>query len=307
MAPVVADSASRPDAQAQEENRNYVKIEDLNLVLMSPLLHAFSFESKKWIAINVDFVSPVQFDGSINRHLVADEEDKEMLHSLVARHSRVAQGLEDPILQKGIGLVVLLSGPPGTGKTLMAEAIAEKAKRPLYCVDTRDLGSEYKSISKYFQRIMENAAEWNAIVLLDEAEMFLQRRNTKARDSNEKVTAFLRCLEHVQGILFMTTNFPEALDVAVESRIHIHITVDRPSLNKRKRIWDHFLEKLPSLGRNHTLSDADRVTLASWAINGRQIKNSFRMSLSVRESKTEPITLRDLERMIRMSCPVAKK
>jgi hypothetical protein len=79
--------------------------------------------------------------------------------------------------------LVLLSGPPGTGKTLMTEAskyedrsvqtlllicsVAEKAKRPLYYVDARDLGSHIIEIGTNFRLIMANAAEWNAIVLLD--------------------------------------------------------------------------------------------------------------------------------------------
>jgi len=55
-------------------------------------------------------------------HLVYDEQQKDLVLSFVQSHGASKPVVEDVIMGKGAGLVVLLSGPPGTGKTLTAEA-----------------------------------------------------------------------------------------------------------------------------------------------------------------------------------------
>lgn len=56
-------------------------------------------------------------------HLVYPEEQKDLVLSFVESHKKDGrQEVDDVIIGKGQGLVMLLSGPPGTGKTLMAEA-----------------------------------------------------------------------------------------------------------------------------------------------------------------------------------------
>lgn len=234
---------------------------------------------------------------------MADRSHKSLLLSLVESQKLESDIPEDPVPEKGKGLLVLLSGPPGTGKTLMAEAIAERARRPLYYVDARDLGANFANIAENFKVVMANACEWNAIVLLDEADIYLQQRSLAAPDGNERVTAFLRQLEYFQGILFMTTNLYDTLDKAVESRIHIHIPFDELSLRHRFKVWNNFLNFVPAARKQ--LNQVDVGELALWKINGRQIKNAFRMSLAIcRQEKTilTPQLLRD---MINLACPHA--
>lgn len=56
-------------------------------------------------------------------HLVYPEEQKDLVLSFVESHKKDGrQEVDDVIIGKGQGLIMLLSGPPGTGKTLMAEA-----------------------------------------------------------------------------------------------------------------------------------------------------------------------------------------
>lgn len=59
------------------------------------------------------------------------------------------------------------------------------------------------------QNLNENfqlAQAWDAIVLLDEADIFLTRRNKTDLERNALVSVFLRTLEYYTGILFLTTN-----------------------------------------------------------------------------------------------------
>ena len=84
--------------------------------------------------------------------------------------------LEDPtdfFTGKGRGLVAVLHGPPGTGKTLTAEGIAELLKRPLYMVSVGELGTNSRDLETELNKILDVAHSWGAVLLLDEADVFL--------------------------------------------------------------------------------------------------------------------------------------
>jgi hypothetical protein len=56
------------------------------------------------------------------------------------------------------------------------------------------------------QKILDICHAWGAILLLDEADVFLEKRNMHDIHRNALVSIFLRQLEYFQGILFLTTN-----------------------------------------------------------------------------------------------------
>ena len=80
---------------------------------------------------------------------------------------------------KGRGLVAVLHGPPGTGKTLTAEGIAELLKRPLYMVSTGELGTRPDQLETELNKILDVAHSWGAVLLLDEADVFLGTRRNR--------------------------------------------------------------------------------------------------------------------------------
>jgi len=103
----------------------------------------------------------------------------------------------------------------------------------------------------------------------------------------------------------MTTNLFDSIDIAVESRLHIHLEFVDLSYNHRQKIWGRFLRRTQGLGSDHRLTPQDVLQLARWKINGRQIKNAFRMALAISRYKKTDITLEALEEIIPMSCPRA--
>ena len=105
----------------------------------------------------------------------------------------------------------------------------------------------------------------------------------------------------------MTTNTFESLDVAIESRIHIHLVFNSLTQSQREQIWIRFLDRTSRLETSHTLIQPDYHRLAGWDLNGRQIKNIFRMALAVSRHKKTAVSLETLERIIPMSCPKARK
>lgn len=113
----------------------------------------------------------------------------------------------------------VLHGPPGTGKTLTAEGISELLKCPLYMASAGELGTDSRFLEHELQKILDICHTWGAILLLDEADVFLEKRNMQDIHRNALVSIFLRQLEYFQGILFLTTNRVEVrCDVPCRNR-----------------------------------------------------------------------------------------
>lgn len=154
-----------------------------------------------------------------------------------------------------------------------AEAVAEITKRPLYVASAGELGVEPSDVDARLQRILELANKWDAVLLLDEADVFLQPRNSTDVRRNALVSIFLRQLEYYQGILILTTNRISDCDPAFESRIRM--TLKYPELDQaaRKEIWATFLERAKGSSNDLEVDvGADELTeLAKIQVNGRQV------------------------------------
>nr|GFD59301.1 hypothetical protein [Tanacetum cinerariifolium] len=82
-----------------------------------------------------------------------------------------------------------------TGKTLTAESVAELAERPLYRVTCGDVGTNPETVEKYLNSVMFIGDTWNCVVLLDEADVFMEERTKLDLERNALVSVFLRVLE----------------------------------------------------------------------------------------------------------------
>jgi len=165
----------------------------------------------------MDHLQDIVWSEEAFRSLVLGSKQKILIHSLVKQHARRAALFDDIVAGKGQGLIGLLSGGPGCGKTLTAEAVAEVTGRALYVVSAGELGTVVTDVDKNLTKILELSRTWDAVLLLDEAEVFLQKRSTTDINRNALVSIFLRQLEYYQGILFLTTNLIAECDPAFES------------------------------------------------------------------------------------------
>lgn len=64
-------------------------------------------------------------------------------------------------------------------------------------------------------------ADWIAVFLNDEADVFLEARTAQDLTRNKLVSVFMRILEYYRGVIFLTTNRVGVLDQAFESRIYL--------------------------------------------------------------------------------------
>ena len=144
------------------------------------------------------------------------------------------------------------------------------------------------------------AHKWDCVLLLDEADVFLQARDKEDMRRNSVVSVFLRVLEYYSGILFLTTNKVGHFDEAFKSRIHVALYYPPLDEESAMQIWKMNLQRLieqkhnfdadvkgiTKYARRHyrTLEKSKRTT---W--NGRQIKNAFQTAIALAEfdAKTE--------------------
>lgn len=233
--------------------------------------------------------------------LVLEQERKDLIHDLVQTHRTADDTFDDFVRLKGKGLVGLLAGPPGVGKTMTAEAIAEVARRPLYMISSGELGEAVEDIHDKLKTILELAELWDAVVLLDEADVFLSQRTDTDLTRNAIASIFLRELEYYQGILILTTNRLTSFDNAFQSRIHFCIQYPDLSDDGRESVWRNFLARTkqnPKLVVD--IEEEDYHRLGALKLNGRQIKNVMSVSQSVAAKRKEPITYEFIESAIRL-------
>ncbi|THH32852.1 hypothetical protein EUX98_g1320 [Antrodiella citrinella] len=262
------------------------------LMLTSPTVYGFSLADKMWLEFNIEIVHDIEWNDEAFRSLVLPQGRKTLLQSLVEAHS-ADLGFDDFVQGKGHGLVINLYGPPGVGKTLSAEATSEHVRKPLYVVGAGDLGTSAAKLDAELQNVFDIATSWKAIVLIDEADVFLEERSLHDLERNAMVAVFLRHVEYYRGILFLTTNRVKAFDEAFLSRIHVALHFQELTKSAKNQVWRSFLAKA-GVEVGPDFSEAYVERLADRDINGRQIKNATRTANSLAVSRKEKLGFRHL-------------
>jgi len=173
--------------------------------------------------------------------------------------------------------------------------------------------------------LLELAALWRASILLDEADIFLERRSKSDILRNAMVGIFLRLLEYHQGVLFLTTNRVECLDEAFSSRINIALFYPPLDAMSRKEIWKNFLlesrqdrseKSSQSKHKKRAMkkeeeeiksSGFDFDNLSSFNLNGRQIRSCVRTARAIANSEKLPLSHAHLVQTIQVSLDFAQQ
>jgi len=183
---------------------------------------------------------------------------------------------DDFIQGKGDSLIFMLHGTPGTGKTMTAESACEFLQRPLMSILTGDLGLNPDTMESQLNMFSQLASRWQAVMLLDEVDIFLENRETSDICRNAMVGIFLKFLEYYQGILFLTTNRIRSMDPAVYSRLSLILSYPDLNLAQRETLWRSYCAdwKIET-------ADGSIERLASMAMNGREIRNALSVAARI--------------------------
>lgn len=254
------------------------------LMVMPHVVHGFYLIEKQWVCILVDGVHDIKWNKTAYDRLVIPSQTKELIRALVTvrtsqrgiKHGLGVAGKRvDIIAGKGNGLIMLLHGGPGTGKSLTAESMAEIAEMPLYRVTCGDIGNTPEAVEKYMGVVMHLGVTWNCVLLLDEADVFLEERSMSDLARNSLVSVFLRILEYYDGILILTSNRIGIFDEAFKSRIQVALHYEKLTISSRKKIWTNFIDMLEEDEEDVNFEEIRYKLdqLAKIDLNGRQIRN----------------------------------
>ncbi|KAL2837239.1 P-loop containing nucleoside triphosphate hydrolase protein [Aspergillus pseudoustus] len=268
-----------------------------------PRIVGFNLRRKKWVNLEVDLINEVEWNKKAFENLVIDEKTKELVQALITNRLKAEQGT-DMIDDKGNGLTILLHGGPGTGKTFTAESVAELAEKPLYRVTCGDIGTLPENVEHYLESALHLGKIWDCIVLLDEADVFLQERTLSDLQRNALVTVFLRILEYYDGILILTSNRVGTFDEAFKSRIQISLHYPNLTRSQRFKIWRNLINRLKRLeDPDIDFDDIDCYIgeLADQEMNGREIRNAITTSRQLAKFKGKSMSYADLRHVLDVS------
>ena len=289
----VAETEATPVAKGPAE-----RVEDLrplteeHLLLTSPWLKGFDLKSKEWCELQVDDLADMTWNDEAFDKLVLPGGEKELAWAFVENKSLSKAGFDDFIPDKGRGLIILMFGPPGVGKTFTAEAVAERSRVPLYMMSAGDLGIQPSDVEKALERALELCRMWNAMLLLDEADVFLGARTNESLARNELVSIFLTKLEYYQGIIFLTTNRVSSIDHAFQSRVDLFLPYHDLSNEARRQVWENFIDRA---GRDKfDLDEESLKKLSSFDLNGREIKNLIKSAQLLSLKSGEKVSMERL-------------
>ncbi|KAL3423685.1 ATPase [Phlyctema vagabunda] len=265
-------------------------------LLAAHTLRGYSLKDKKWLVFDIENLSEITFSDSAFSRLVLPNDTKDLVLAFANAQIKREQTFDDIIEGKGKGIIMLLSGPPGVGKTLTAEAVAETMHTPLYMMSAADLGDTPSEVEEALKKTLAMTTKWKAVLLLDEADVFLEARSKHDLERNKLVSIFLRNLEYFEGFLFLTSNRVEDIDAAFESRIHLSLIYSDLSTESRRHVWEAFLASV----KGTHFTDEQLDTLSQIQLNGRQIKNILKTAQLLASSKDSALKYEHVEIITRL-------
>lgn len=246
-------------------------------------LYLFHLEQHRNIWVHVENLEPYVYKPELRERLVLPSAHRDLIDILTADLDVMA---EDIIEGKSGGTTILCKGAPGLGKTLTAEVYAEVVGKPLYRVHSGQLGVTAESVEANLTRILRRAARWGAILLLDEADVYIRKRDNDLQH-NAIVAEFLRTLEYFDGLLFMTTNRMDDVDDAILSRCIAVIRYDTPPADAARQIWRTLAVQF---GADIPEALQEALLTSYPELSGRDIKELIKLATRYCAHKNLPLT-----------------
>jgi len=160
-------------------------------------------------------------------------------------------------------------------------------------------------VERNLEALFELAANWRAVLLFDEADVFLESRGSHRSDLNRNalVSVLLRVLEYYNGILILTTNRIREFDVAVQSRINLGIKYGDLDRLQMQEIFDNFLDQVPEENVQEKRAiktwfrEEDEAREWTNALNGRHIRNIIFSAIDLAKADGGRLTLDHVRKM----------
>jgi hypothetical protein len=246
-------------------------------------VHLFHLEWHQNIWVHVQHMTEYRYRPELRDKLVLPVHHRDLIDILTSKLNALVQ---DFVPGKSGGTTILCQGAPGLGKTLTAEIYSEVVGKPLYRVHSGQLGTTAASVGATLSGILRRAVRWDAILLLDEADVYIRCRDNDL-EHNAIVAEFLRTLEYFNGLLFMTTNRIDDVDDAILSRCIATIQYETPPKTDAIRLWKLLAQQF---GADLTDDLIEVLTIAYPKASGRDIKELLKLTTRYCGAKQIPLS-----------------
>jgi hypothetical protein len=246
-------------------------------------VHLFHLEWHRNIWVHVQHMTEYRYQPQLRDKLVLPDHHRDLIDILTSNMNVLVQ---DFVPGKSGGITILCQGAPGLGKTLTAEIYSEVVGKPLYRVHSGQLGTTASSVGATLSGILRRAVRWDAILLLDEADVYIRCRDNDL-EHNAIVAEFLRTLEYFNGLLFMTTNRVGDVDDAILSRCIATIQYETPPKPDAIQLWKLLAQQF---GADLTDDLIEALTIAYPKASGRDIKELLKLTTRYCSAKQIPLS-----------------
>lgn len=244
---------------------------------LHPYILTYNLTNYCYCCVHVEMLKEYVYDETIVDKLIIGSKKKDLLKAIISNENNFS----DIVAGKSGGIVILASGKAGLGKTLTAEAYSEVMKKPLYCIQSSQLGISVDDIEKRLNKILYRAEKWGAVLLIDEADTYISQRGDNIVQ-NCIVGIFLRLLEYFNGVLFLTTNRFDIIDDAIMSRVTAHIKYEYPNQEETLLIWKVLTK---NFGLKIQESSIAEIYHKYETFSGRDIRNFLKMYIKTSSKK----------------------
>jgi hypothetical protein len=250
--------------------------ERATLAIVIPTLSAYSFTLNYFVVVLVQHLAPPAYNHDVFALLDLEPDTRDALCAVAGA------GLDNIrlLLRSADRLIVLLAGPPGAGKTLAVRALAEHYGRPLLTLSAGALGDDANAIEKALTRYTSYAANWGAVLHIDDADLVMARRAPGELSRNRAVSVFLHVIDNAQCLVLLTANTTAHIDAAMLSRIAVVLTIPVPTHERMCAI----VRAIASLN-NVAFSDDAVAALAGGVTSGRQVEHAVALAIHLAKFK----------------------
>jgi AAA+ superfamily predicted ATPase len=166
-----------------------------------------------------------------------------------------------------------------------------------------DVGTNADEVEHYLESVLHLGKVWRCVVLLDEADVFLEERTQQDLKRNALVSVFLRVIECYDGILVLKSNRIGTFDEAFKSRVHLIVHYPTLQKDEHRRIWSNFITGLqhPRV-KVHITELQERIEdLSEYTLNGREIRNTIQTAALLAQFRKQRLCYEHLKDVIAIS------
>jgi len=141
---------------------------------------------------------------------------------------------------------ICLYGPPGTGKTAFGYYLAKELDKPILVRKASDILSKWLGESETnIARMFAEARREKSVLLIDEADSFLQERKDAHRSWEVTlVNEMLTQIENYTGIFIASTNLMDSMDSASIRRFDLKVRFDFLNPDQAMLIFEDLVKSL---------------------------------------------------------------